>query len=299
MPSVHNFSVLRETLREHPVIVATTAATGGVLLGAFVMFQVFAPTRPPENSMQTAAVTKPEPKTIAARTEPTTTGAAAAGDSTAAADCDQQTWPNLSRPCMEQMREKNRAARVVITDKPPVTTTENAQPAEMQRVASAPIASAVAAVTPPLEPVPAVSPPAPVSDPAPSVALAVATPEPAPTEMTPQTPAQAAVKALKAERARNKSKIKGEPKAVVRRDFNETSDGSVASYADDDRDVDNRDVRAERRADRSRRIVERWTERDYDVRSDDGDGQRRVTVIRRARSAGPFEALFGIGRDDD
>ena len=35
MPSANRFAFLRDTVRNHPVIVATTAATGGVLLGAF------------------------------------------------------------------------------------------------------------------------------------------------------------------------------------------------------------------------------------------------------------------------
>ena len=35
-----------------------------------------------------------------------------------------------------------------------------------------------------------------------------------------------------------------------------------------------------------------WTERDYDVPASNGDGQRRVTVIRRG-GGGLFESLFG------
>ena len=52
-------------------------------------------------------------------------------------------------------------------------------------------------------------------------------------------------------------------------------------------------VRSPRRAsDRSRRIVERWTERDYDV-PDSRGGRRQVTVIRRNSGGGLFESLFG------
>ena len=40
------------------------------------------------------------------------------------------------------------------------------------------------------------------------------------------------------------------------------------------------------------------TERDYDVRDSNGDGQRRVTVIRR-EGGGVLENLFGMGRDRD
>ena len=43
---------------------------------------------------------------------------------------------------------------------------------------------------------------------------------------------------------------------------------------------------------RSRRIVERWTERDYDV-PDSRGGRRQITVIRRNSGGGLFESLFG------
>ena len=281
MPSVHRFTGLRKTVRSHPVIVATTAATGGVLLGAFVMFQIFAPAHPQDGSMQAAAETKPAPKAVAASIVPTTTGAAVAGETTATTDCDQQTWPNLSRVCMEQMREKSRTARTVSTDNRPVAAIEKVEPAvESKPVGPAPVAQPVASVTPPVEPV--VSAPSTAADPAPPAAVAVATPEPR-AEANPQP---------RSERAAKKAKVKkAEPKVVVKRDADDDDESAVAS--DDD------DVRPVRRADRSRRIVEGWTERDYDVRADDGDGQRRITVIRRARSGGPLEALFGIGRGDD
>ena len=299
MPVAHRFAFVRETVRSHPVIVATTAATGGVLLGAFVAFQVVAPPRLQTSSVQVAADMKPAVKAAAETTTPTTSGSASTADSVASAECDQQTWPNLSRVCMDQMRDKTRAARVITADKPAVAAIEPSPPAPAAESKPAASAPAVASVVPP-DMAPVVSPPAPATDPAPPVALAVATPEPAPTaDVAPQTPAQAAVKALKAERAlqKNKTKIKGEPKAVVRRDFHENDDGSAASYADEDRDVD--DVRPVRRFDRSRRIVERGAERDDDVRSADGDGDRRIIVIRRGRGGGLFENLFGIGRDDD
>ena len=46
--------------------------------------------------------------------------------------------------------------------------------------------------------------------------------------------------------------------------------------------------------DRSRRIGERWTEREYDVPSSDGHGQRRVIVIRR-NDGGSTERRYGDG----
>jgi hypothetical protein len=39
MPSARRFALLRDTMRNHPVIVASSAASVGVLLGAFVAVQ--------------------------------------------------------------------------------------------------------------------------------------------------------------------------------------------------------------------------------------------------------------------
>ena len=99
MPSARRFAFLRDTVRNHPVIVATTAATGGVLLGAFVAVQLLATPQPRADSawrsLQWNQVapkpvdeTKPAPKPVAE-----TTGSAPTGESVASADCDQQTWP--------------------------------------------------------------------------------------------------------------------------------------------------------------------------------------------------------------
>ena len=71
---------------------------------------------------------------------------------------------------------------------------------------------------------------------------------------------------------------------AAKQEFDDEDDTSVASNDSDDR-------AAPGRVDR-RRIVERWTERDYDVPASNGDGQRRVTVIRRS-NGGLFEGLFG------
>ena len=74
---------------------------------------------------------KPAPKPVAE-----TTGSAPTGESVASADCDQQTWPHLSRVCMEEYRAKNRSARVVTTDKldkPVITAIETQPPAKQRR----------------------------------------------------------------------------------------------------------------------------------------------------------------------
>ena len=115
MPLAKQFAFLRESVRTHPVITATSAATAGVLLGGFVAFQLLATPQPHSagaGTAQAAVETKAAP-----RPAPETTGSAAAGESAAAADCDQQTWPHLSRACMAEYRSKNRAPRVVSTDR--------------------------------------------------------------------------------------------------------------------------------------------------------------------------------------
>ena len=46
MPSASRFSSLRHTVRNHPVVVASSAASVGVLLGAFVAVQLLATPQP-------------------------------------------------------------------------------------------------------------------------------------------------------------------------------------------------------------------------------------------------------------
>jgi hypothetical protein len=63
-------------------------------------------------------------------------------------------------------------------------------------------------------------------------------------------------------------------------------DDRALARADDEDDVVAHESSGERRTfssapDRSRRIGERWTEREYDVPSSDGRGQRRIIIIRR------------------
>ena len=103
MPSLGQSAFLRGTVRNHPVIVATSAATVGVLLGAFVAFELLATPQPGVDGapVRAAVETKATPKPVAE-----TTGSAPAGDSVASADCDRQTWPYLSDNCMEEVRNK-------------------------------------------------------------------------------------------------------------------------------------------------------------------------------------------------
>src|SRR5882724_2683416 len=120
MPSAKRFALLRDTVRNHPVVVAASVASIGVLLGAFVAVQLLATPQPradsataPQMALASKGEAKPAPET---KPVPETTGSAPTSDRTASVDCEQQTWPYLSRPCMEEMQSKYRT-RVISTDK--------------------------------------------------------------------------------------------------------------------------------------------------------------------------------------
>jgi hypothetical protein len=258
-------------VRYHPIIVASGAATAGVLLGAFVAVQLLAP---PEKldagatSPRAAVETRPAPPI--AETTGSAPSAETAKSDGAVADCDKQTWPYLSRDCM-----KNGGARVMTADKLDSSTVraiEGSKHSSGAKPAPMPNAPSVTASNPP--------PAAPLT--------AVATPESAakPAPEPPQTPAQAESK------PKPKHVAKKQKRKPVRQELNgDDDDNAVAS--DDSNDRFN-DRRAERR-----RVVQRWNERDRD----DDDGPRRVIVIRRGGGGGLFGSLFGSnfggGGDDD
>jgi hypothetical protein len=291
MPSANRFAFVRETVRNHPGIVASWAATAGILLGGFVTLKVMAPEPRVEKIGTTHAAieTKAAPKSVAE-----TTGSAPSAETVASTDCDKQTWPYLSRACMEAMRGKNREPRVVSTDtldKPTISAIESptpAPPAEQPKPAD----------PPPSAPVVASTAPAATAEPATAAPTAVEV-DPVPVakaEEKPSPPAdQKEAKQEKHERFAKKAKrkLKFDPKAEPKaqpKDQSDDGDGDVASAEADDRPSEGRIARG--RADR-RRIVERWTERDYNVPSTDGRGDRRVTVIRRDNGGGIFGNLFG------
>jgi len=274
--------LLRDTVWNHPVIVASSAASVGVLLGAFVAVQLLAPpphadsAAAPQAALASKGETQPAPET---------TGSAPTSDRTASADCERETWPYLSRPCMEKMQSRYRT-RVISTDKLDQPTINAIQASPPTPPESKPAAPAVAD-TAPVSPSPslvdlAAAPSAVFAAPdASAAALASAAP--------PSQPA-GNVEAKKEKRVATKSKRKpkAEPKAPAKQESDDDDDTSVASNDSDDRASGER---SDRRLDR-RRIVERWIERDYDVPASNGDGQRRVTVIRRS-GGGMFEGLFG------
>jgi hypothetical protein len=300
MPSASRFSSLRHTVRNHPVVVASSAASVGVLLGAFVAVQLLATPQPRADSAaapqagiaskpQAAVASKMEVKPAEAKPAPETTGSAPASDRTASVDCERETWPHLSRPCMEEMQSKHRT-RVISTDKLDKSTVAAIEATSPTRPESKPAAPAVADAKPVSpSPSPSLSPVGLAA--APSAVFAA--PDPSPTALTSTASQPAAdTEAKKEKRVATKSKRKPKAPAIQESDDDDTS---VASNASDDRVSDERtrrrDDRSDRRIDR-RRIVERWTEREYDVPASNGDGRRRVTVIQRG-GGGLFESLFG------
>jgi hypothetical protein len=298
MPQANRFAFMRDTVPSHPFLIASWAAMGGILLGGFVTLKMLQPEprAAKVGPAQAVAEAKPTPKPVAE-----TTGSAAAGEN-AAADCDHQTWPYLSRACMEAMQTKNRGPRVISTDnlaRPTVSAIEAPTPSPAPTPSATP-APVTAETTPDAASAPA--------DPTPAAAV-VAAPQSSPgalagkaqAEEKPSQPAdQKEAKQEKRERVAKKAKRKPkvEPKAQPKDESNDDDD-HIANAAVDDQatvsdDPPSDDRIARGRADR-RRVVERRAVREYNVPADDGSGDRRVMVIRRDNGGGIFGNLFGFG----
>jgi len=301
MPSARRFALLRDTVRNHPVIVASSAASVGVLLGAFVAVQLLATPQPRVDSaaaLQMALAPKGEAKPVP-ETKPVseTTGSAPTSDRTASVDCERETWPYLSRRCMDEMQSRYRT-RVISTDKldqSTIAAIEASSPAPQPPVESKPAAADTASVSPSPSPVDLVAGPlGSVCRPG-CVAAAVTSAAPPAVATCGQCRGkegkQRRGKKRKSASRRNPS---GSPKpnsSLRRSRSSMTTMIRPSPAADSDERVDRRLERADRRPDR-RRIVGRSTEQDYDVPASNGDGQRRITVIRRS-GGGLFEGLFG------
>ena len=115
MPSAKRFALLRDTVRNHPVIVASTAASAGVLLGAFVAVQLLATPQPRADSAAAPQALASKPRRSRSRRRspsPETTGSAPAERRAPPRRiATSETWPYLSRACMEEMRSKHRDPR--------------------------------------------------------------------------------------------------------------------------------------------------------------------------------------------
>ena len=291
MASSKRFSVWRETIRNHPMLIASTAATAGVLLGGFFSIQLLDTSQPRADATSgslAAAETNATPKPLAE-----TTGSAAIGESVASAECEQQTWPHLSRACTEEYRSKHRAARVVSTDKlkpQTVQAIESPLPSTAANELAAPVRWApTIASTEPLTPASAALSAVPaqaIAAPPPASAPAVAaTADKAASEPASQPTAKAETKEKQAAK-----KAKRKPKSdrhVPAKPGVDNDDNTVAAYADEGDDEP-----VVRQRGRSRIVDRRIARDDYDVPAEDGGGRRRVIVVRPDRG-GILGGLFG------
>jgi hypothetical protein len=292
-------------LRNHPVALAGIASAIGVASGAllFVVMFLGGPVSHDEASPAGAA------RTITSRAE--TTGSAmqaeklepaatnvapvepssqkSAEEKPAAADCQEQTWPYIARSCLAGEESNKRGVRVISTDKlpePVIGALETPPPSVTNRVVRT---ETPHALPPPPAEVAAPEPAPPVNNqiaaaplpPAPEVeakiepAIAITSPsaprqEPVPRQvMVPDEQPRAA--ARQAAVADEQARVTQPKPAPARK-----SKPAKRQYQTDDAVAlqDGNSGRA--------RIVERWTEREYNVQSEDGEPQRRrVIVIRR------------------
>lgn len=273
--------------RNHSFLVATTAASGGVILGAYVAFQIFAAPVEPRVPGQPAA---PQPAAQAKADDTKapaiaeTTGSAPARDDAAVDRCEGQTWPNLTRNCMEQMRSRT-PTRTVTTDRveKPAPQMQAAPPASSgTTVANAP---AIASV------------PEPASQPANTQTAAAPLPAAEPAA-APANPPEAVKSA--------KRKVK-EAKRKAKKPKSEQGDNRALALApngdpDDQQQFDRIDRSGSRIADREGRLDRSRRERVIVRGEDDDDNERlsersgrRVIVIRRDHDDGGFGGggIFG------
>ena len=318
-------------------LTAASIAAIGAVGGAFYLGTVFS-NAPLETKSVAATETTgsarasgnaPKEETQAAASEPAPVEAADA------ANCRAQTWPYIARPCLANDKslanEKGeRGVRVISTDKladpvinvletPPDAVinrkTAPQEPSKTQAAASAPAAAnnSASAEAPSLKSgaslgAIAISPAAaPTQTPEPVVAASTPPAEPPAQPVvapaTPQQPAVQATAAVEPQVAASKRAEKSKRKAAKRQDerFKESeSFRNATAQSDDDED----EPVAEKKNGRIKgRVVERWTERDYNVPSHDGDGRRRVIVTNRddtyrersvsTERGGGFPNIFG------
>ncbi len=320
-------------LRNNPLAVAGVAALGGLLCGGVIMSALSgSPAKAPANVAKAIETSGSAPQ-MAAKVEPaapakTAPAKAAPIESspakpveqvaaskeigtTAAADCQEQTWPYIARPCLanETGQPGKRGVRVISTDKlaDPVIGVVEAPPAAVtnrfERNAAAqqqlppPPAMVAAPATPAAKPEPVVaakveapkveSPKAEAAmiNPVQSVGKLPVEPALSTSAMPVLQPAFAAdnerAQVAPEKPKRNSRKAKKEQPVPI----DDTED-----VASGDREVassDEQNTRSERRRGKRGerpRIVERWIERDYDVPSASQSGERkRVIIINRGR----------------
>jgi hypothetical protein len=296
MPSANRFVApngLMARLRERPLTLAAGALVCGALLGGLMVGK---PADSPNNAPVRAAETtgSAQPSGPVAKAEATPP----ANDSTASVDCEQQTWPYLSHECASR---KRRSVRVITTDRlaePVVSAIEAPPPASNMSPTASPSASNVSPPAPP--PAGNASPTAsPLAPPPQIAAVEPSVPPPAGASGTTDSPKEVSRREISSREVSPKE-VSKQPKRKKARSRERSIERSIE--VDDDSDqIGERDRGGAR-------VVERWTEREYDVPSDDRSGRRRVIVIERGsaraergteRKERRREVFFGRQDDDD
>ena len=223
-----------------------------------------------------------------------------ANDSTASVDCEQQTWPYLSHECASR---KRRSVRVITTDRlaePVVSAIEAPPPASNMSPTASPSASNVSPPAPP--PTGNASFTASPLAPPPQIAAvepSASVPPPAGASGTTDSPKEVSRREISSREVSPKE-VSKQPKRKKARSRERSIDRSI--------EVDDESDQIGERDRGGARVVERWTEREYDVPSDDRSGRRRVIVIERGsaraergteRKERRREVFFGRQDDDD
>jgi hypothetical protein len=298
MPSANRFVApngLMARLRERPLTLAAGALVCGALFGGLMVGKpADSPNKAPVRAAETTG--SAQPSAPVARSEATPP----ANDSTASVDCEQQTWPYLSHECASRTR---RSVRVITTDRlaePVVSAIEAPPPASNVSPTAPPPAGNAAPPPSPLAPPPqtaAVEPSASVPPPAAASGTTdgpnkeVSTKEVSTKEVSPREVSSREV---------SSREVSKQPKRKKARSRERSFDRSI--------EVDDESDQIGERDRRGARVVERSTEREYDVPSDDRSGRRRVIVIERGsaraergteRRERRREVFFGRQDDDD
>lgn len=303
-------------------LTAASIAAIGAVGGAFYLGTVFSNAPLERKSVAATETTGSAPAQVNAPKETQAAASESAPVEAAdAANCREQTWPYIARPCLANAKslanekgganEKGeRGVRVISTDKladPVINVVETPpdavinrktvqdktaqEPPKAQAAVSAPAIPNIPASEAPslnsgaslgaVATAPAVAAPVQAAEPAIASAPQSAEPpaQPVVAPATPQ-PALQATAAVEPQAATEKRLEKSKRKAAKRRDErikeNERFKTVTAQSDDDDEPV------VEKKNSRIKgRIVERWTERDYNVPSHDGGGRRRVIVTNR------------------
>lgn len=304
------------------LMTASVAAIGAVF-GAFYLGTVFS--NAPREAKPVAAAettgsasTQKEEAQIAA-SEP------APVETADAANCREQTWPYIARPCLANEKplasaKSGRGVRVISTDKlsdPVIGVVEAPPDAVINRAAASletkkaqPAPPAAAAAKNPAQATPLKSgaalgalafDPGVMAPPAPEPVVAASPPQPVAAPVLQPQPAEQATAAVEPLAVPDKRSEKSKRKAAKRQDDRAKESDRVRIVTTQSGDDDDDEPVIERRSGRTKgRVVER----EYNVPSQDGGGTRRVIVtspdrddVYRERAVsterGGFPNIFG------